>query len=104
MPAWLSTVTRRKACDYLRSTHPTEPLHDDACADSSDAFSRIQDRHALEMALASLPDRSRRVIEMLYMTAEPHTYEQVAEQLGIPVSSVGPTRMRTLKKLRKLLS
>jgi RNA polymerase sigma factor (sigma-70 family) len=103
LPAWLSTVTRRRACDYLRSTHPTEPLLDDAQADSNDVFSRIQDRHALEIALASLPVRSRRVIEMLYMAAEPHTYEQVAARLGIPVSSVGPTRIRGLKKLRSLL-
>src|SRR5215831_14466705 len=55
LPAWITTVTRRRACDYLRSSRPTEPLLDDAHTDSSDAFSRIQHRHALEMALARLP-------------------------------------------------
>jgi RNA polymerase sigma-70 factor (ECF subfamily) len=41
LPAWITTVTRRRACDYLRSSRPTEPLLDDAHTDSSDALSRI---------------------------------------------------------------
>jgi RNA polymerase sigma factor (sigma-70 family) len=103
LPAWISTVTRRRAYDHLRSIRPTEPLLEDSHADEADVFSRIQHRHALEIAMAALPVRNRRLIEMLYMSPEAHTYEQVAERLGMPVSSVGPTRIRTLKKLRTLL-
>jgi len=104
LPAWISTVTRRRAYDYLRSNRPTEPLLDDQHVESADLFSQIQHRHTLEMALSRLPVRSRRLMEMLYMSPEPHTYEEVAEKLGMPVSAIGPTRMRSLKKLRKLLS
>ena len=73
LPAWISTVTRRRAYDHLRSIHPTEPLLEDCHADSADVFSRIQHRHALEIAMAALPVRNRRLIEMLYMSPEAHT-------------------------------
>jgi len=103
LSSWIATVTRRRAIDYLRSTRPTEPLGDDDHSDPSDAFSRIQYRHSLEIALARLPLRGRRLIEMLYMSPEAPTYEEVAAKLDMPVSSIGPIRMRSLKKLREFL-
>lgn len=102
--AWLATIARRRACDYVRSTHPSEPIDSDDYPADSDQFRRIQDRHAIETALASLPEKNRRLIELLYMSPETSTYEDVAAQLGMPVASVGPTRIRALKKLKKLLS
>jgi RNA polymerase sigma factor (sigma-70 family) len=102
--AWLATIARRRACDYLRSTRPSEQIDGNDYPDYSDEFRRVQDRHAIETALASLPPKSRRLIELLYMSPEAPTYEQVAGQLGMPVASVGPTRIRALKKLKKLLS
>jgi RNA polymerase sigma factor (sigma-70 family) len=104
LPAWIATVARRRACDHLRSIRPTEPLLDDTHEHLSDPFNRIQFRHTVETALARLPERSRGLIEMLYISQDQPTYEEVAAKLGIPVSSIGPTRIRTLKKLRQLLS
>ena len=42
-------------------------------------------------------------MELLYLTEGVGTYEQVAAELGMPVASIGPTRIRCLKKLKKLL-
>jgi RNA polymerase sigma factor (sigma-70 family) len=103
LPAWIATIARRRTCDHLRSTRPTEPLLDEPHEDFSDTFNRIQYRHAIETALARLPARNRRLIEMLYMSHDEPSYEEVAAELRMPVSSVGPTRIRTLKKLRQLL-
>ena len=58
----------------------------------------------LERAVAALPERNRRLIELMYMSGNEHSYEEIAVELGIPVASIGPTRIRSLKKLRKLLS
>ncbi|PYS28217.1 MAG: hypothetical protein DMG11_13470 [Acidobacteria bacterium] len=59
--------------------------------------------NALEQALGRLPDRCRRLIELLYFTAEEPTYAEIAEEMGMPVASIGPTRARCLEKLKKLL-
>ena len=42
-------------------------------------------------------------MELLYLTEGERTYEQIAAELGMPVSSIGPTRSRCLKKLKKVL-
>jgi len=104
LPSWIATVTRRKSCDYWRSFQPAEPLLDDGSADSEDIFANIERQHTLERAMASLPERNRRLLQMLYMSDHDYSYQEIAQQLGMPVASIGPTRKRSLKKLRKLLS
>ena len=104
LPSWIATVTRRKSCDYWRSCQPAEPLLDDGSADSEDIFANIERQHTLERAMASLPERNRRLMQMLYMSDRDYSYQEIAQQLGMPVASIGPTRIRSLKKLRKLLS
>jgi RNA polymerase sigma factor (sigma-70 family) len=104
LPAWVGTVSRRKAFDYLRALRPTEPLMEEGPLDSGDPFGNIERQHTLERAMAALPERNRRLIEMMYMSGGGHSYEEMAAELGIPVASIGPTRIRSLKKLRKLLS
>jgi RNA polymerase sigma factor (sigma-70 family) len=104
LPSWIATVTRRKSCDYWRSCQPAEPLLDDGSADSEDIFANIERQHTLERAMASLPERNRRLMQMLYMSGHDYSYQEIAQQLGMPVASIGPTRIRSLKKLRKLLS
>jgi len=103
LPSWIVSITRRKACDYWRTRIPTEAL-DDRSVDSEDIFASIERQHSLERAVASLPERNRRLIQMMYMSGRRYTYEEIADGLGMPVASIGPTRIRSLQKLRKLLS
>ena len=103
LASWVATVTRRKAYTYLRSKKPTEPLFDAETVASRDILENIEQQHMLQRALATLPPRSRRLMELLYLTEGERTYEQIAAELGMPVSSIGPTRIRCLKKLKKLL-
>jgi hypothetical protein len=44
--------------------------------------------------MSALPERNRRLIEMMYMSGGGHSYEEIAVELGIPVASIGPTRIR----------
>jgi len=104
LAAWVATVTRRKTFDYLRAAKPTEPILDENLFLAKDMFAQVEREHTLEKLLATLPDRNRRLMEMLYTDADDYSYEQIAQHLGIPVASIGPTRIRCLKKLRKLLS
>lgn len=104
LTAWVATVARRKSYTHLRSLRRTEPLSDDSAFTAADIFANIERQHALECALATLPDRHRRLMELLYMSPEGCSYEEISMKLDMPVSSIGPTRIRCLKKLRKLMS
>jgi RNA polymerase sigma factor (sigma-70 family) len=101
--SWIGTVARRKSFDYLRALRPTETLAEEVPVDPQNIFNGIERQHALERALESLPERNRRLIELMYMSGDQLSYEEIAEKLDIPVASIGPTRIRSLKKLRKLL-
>jgi RNA polymerase sigma factor (sigma-70 family) len=101
--SWLMTVTRRKTFSYLRSLKPTQPLSgEEELIESTDQVAHIERQHMLEQALKTLPERCRRLLELLYFGSG-KTYDEVASELGMPVASVGPTRIRCLNKLRHLL-
>ncbi len=64
---------------------------------------RIERHEELRRAVSMLPDRSRELIELLFFAEDRPSYEEISRRLGMPVSSIGPTRGRCLEKLRELL-
>ena len=56
-------------------------------------------RAALDASLAGLTDRQRELMTLL-VTEPDLSYEDVGRRLGIPVGSIGPTRARSLMRLR----
>jgi RNA polymerase sigma factor (sigma-70 family) len=102
LPAWLITVTRRRAYAMLQSRTISEPL-DEELPDVSRRLLQIEHEHALERALEQLPDRCRRLIDLLYLDITEPSYSQISATMGMPEASIGPTRARCLEKLRKLL-
>src|SRR5262249_58060401 len=103
LPAWLIIVTRRQAGAVWKSGRMLVPLKDDFPA-LEDYIGAIENEHLVESAMLDLPERCRLLINLLYLYPSPLSYAAVAERLGMPVSSIGPTRARCLEKLRKLLS
>ncbi|MFO0874356.1 MAG: sigma-70 family RNA polymerase sigma factor [Phycisphaerales bacterium] len=63
-----------------------------------------QDRvnHAL-IALGRQGGRCEELLRAIYFRRAETRYEAIAEELGIPIGSIGPTRGRCLKKLAELL-
>jgi DNA-directed RNA polymerase specialized sigma24 family protein len=49
-----------------------------------------------------LPSRCRVLLEALYLAGE-RSYADIANDLGIPIGSIGPTRARCLERLRTIL-
>jgi len=103
LPAWLITVTRRQAVLALKSRKGLVPLNDEH-PDVEDHITWIENEHIVERAMLDLPERCRMLIDLLYLHPAQLSYAVVAARLGMPVSSIGPTRARCLAKLRKLLS
>lgn len=110
--SWLMTITRNK-CYHWKQKERGMALrmkgeHDDLESDPQLAVDPIaiedleQDQLVRE-AVASLPDRCRELVEMLFFDEPPMPYKKVAETLGLAVGSIGFIRGRCLKKLRKAL-
>jgi len=102
LPAWLMTVARRRSYAYIRDKR-TDVSLDDYLDEYDPLVEAVEKEFLLERAVAELPDRCENLIRLLYFDTTEPSYAEVAERMGIPVASVGPTRARCLEKLRKML-
>jgi RNA polymerase sigma factor (sigma-70 family) len=76
----------------LLNLSSTEPPLSEALVD---AERRVEVLRLVE----ALPERCRRLLTALFLDEREPDYDQIAESLGIPRGSIGPSRLRCLKKL-----
>ena len=108
--AWLATTARHECLRMLRRSGRSIPSSDDAVLDSPDPLLPAVDaklltdeRHqALREALGRLSAPCQRLLRAMMADPEP-TYEEVSRALDMPIGSIGPTRGRCLKHLRREL-
>jgi RNA polymerase sigma factor (sigma-70 family) len=101
---WLMTTARRESLRVLQAGMREQPTDDPALGDSVDAdphheLLAAERRTALLGALEELPLRKRRLMTLLVAKPE-MSYEDVGQTLGMPVGSIGPTRLRSISHLR----
>ena len=113
--AWLVTTTRRKTLHEIskaqvRQSHVNtdDPTHVPASITDEtplpdEQLLILEAQHRIRMALSSLDERCKTLMEMLFYLDEPPSYADIASSLGIPEGSIGPTRARCLAKLLRLL-
>lgn len=108
---WLATVARRHSLHHLRK-HKREFLgQEEDIAQShfllntpgQDATAYWERVNWLNQGLDLLDKRCRELLLLLYFSDEPPAYEEVADQLGLRVGSIGPIRGRCLDRLRAIL-
>jgi len=109
LPGWLATTARREA---LRAVRRRARTHDLGIAEETEqlmdtnptpeemveADKRIA---ALNRAIRQLPERCRTLLSVLLITP---SYAEISAALSMPVGSLGPTRVRCLNHLRRLLA
>jgi RNA polymerase sigma factor (sigma-70 family) len=101
---WILTTTRREAWRQGRRRRgAARRERDQARPEASPPAPRLEDledQQAVREALAELDERCRRLLRALYFEAsDVGGYDGVAERLGIPRGSIGPTRARCLERL-----
>ncbi len=109
LASWIITTTAREAARFrerAQSRRDRELERGDGAAEPpvlpDEVAERLERIQAVRDAIAVLEDRCR---ELLTRTdLEGASYKQTAESLGMPLGSVGPTRLRCLAKLADLLS
>ncbi len=106
VPAWLTMATRREAWRVLRIERHTVPVGDEVLAgrlpDTASAENAVVsgDNHTrLWRAVADLDARCRRLLRIVAFCERPD-YAGIAQDLRMPIGSIGPTRSRCLAKLR----
>jgi RNA polymerase sigma factor (sigma-70 family) len=106
---WLIVTAKREAWRVARVDRRAEPqeLNDDAIVTAADASPeavvvRGTGNDALWGHIAQLPQRCRELLRVIAFADRPD-YAAIAESLGMPVGSIGPTRGRCLAKLRAQL-
>ncbi|HEY1626865.1 MAG TPA: sigma-70 family RNA polymerase sigma factor [Streptosporangiaceae bacterium] len=109
LTAWLITATRREAWrvrELSRRVMPSELEQLEALPDPGpgpgERFLADEQDRVLWQHVQQLPERCRKLLRVVAHVSRPD-YTAVAEALGMPVGSIGPTRGRCLAKLRELL-
>ncbi len=112
--SWLITTAKRETWRVSRQQTATISIElDDQDENGIDlpdekplpdeVIQRLEDQQLVRIALAELGDPCRQLLEMLFYTPVAQSYDSIAEQLRIPVGSIGPMRIRCLQKLRIVL-
>lgn len=63
----------------------------------------MEAQHLVLTALASLDERCRTLLTLLFYRPDRPPYAQIAAMLGTSEGSIGPARIRCLQKLRRIL-
>jgi RNA polymerase sigma factor (sigma-70 family) len=105
LAGWLATVARREALRIAQRSVRALPFDDEHPALSTDGDESLAGILSVErdavvrQALATLPERDQMLLILL--VAEPRrSYEEIAQSLDIAIGSIGPTRARSLERLR----
>ncbi len=108
---WLITTTKRDAWHLSARSHREEPATVEDVRDTDPAVTPSPEAEVLAEAdhrlvwshFAELPERCRTLLRAIAFADKPD-YAGVAEALGMPIGSIGPTRGRCLAKLRAALT
>ena len=105
LAGWLVTTARHECLRVLRATRREQPVDEPEHVGEPDGMGvddqllETERRDALHRALGGVPDRERRLMELL-MQEPPLSYDEISAALGIPKGSIGPTRGRCIARLR----
>jgi RNA polymerase sigma factor (sigma-70 family) len=107
--AWLTTTARREAWRVSRTTSLAVPIDQEVLESrlphSGDAASEVvtaDEQNHLWNCVHELSPRCQRLLRIVAFDSRPD-YAGIADELGMPIGSIGPTRGRCLAKLKTLL-
>ena len=109
--AYVTTITRRvvfalqqkaKLLKRVEEAMEEEMIFPDP-ERPDDLYEETERREALMRAIAQLPPKEYKLMQALFFEAGNPSYEEIGQRLGIPASSIGPSRMRCFKKLYRIL-
>jgi RNA polymerase sigma factor (sigma-70 family) len=109
--SWIMRVSAHQAYHWKRGfikrarreAGDTEAAFDSLSTPPSSEFELRQRDEAMRSAVSQLPPRCQVLVRLLFYEDPPLPYEVVAQRLGLATGSIGFTRSRCLKKLKRIL-
>jgi RNA polymerase sigma factor (sigma-70 family) len=104
--AWLATTARRESLRVFGESNRltlVEDVPERAAPEGDDVLAGLiadERRTALRAVTAEMPVRQRALVEALTSERE-CSYEQMSDELGMPLGSIGPTRQRCVARIRR---
>jgi len=99
LASWLYSIAHRFALAVIRRQRPEVPVNLGHAA-----LTRLEDARILRAAMVHLEARCRDLVTALYLEDPGPSYEEISRRFDMPMGSIGPTRARCLRKLRKLMN
>lgn len=105
LASWLATTARNEALRCIKRLNRSRPsgvLNDEADLNAPAPDERAIDDETLADALkafGALPPESQDLLRLL-VASPPLPYTEIAQRIGRPVGSIGPTRSRCIEALR----
>lgn len=99
--AWLATIARNMALDFIRKNKreiPTEEFEEDISAEETPEET-VVGSVTVQEALALLNEAERRIVDMKVLSEM--SFREIAESLGIPMGTVTWRYQSAIKKLRR---
>src|SRR4030095_2125094 len=110
LPKWLMQTCYHKCLHYRKTESRHVELQPDASAPDGNSASlpeemlvQLEREQAGRDAIAQLPSRCERMIQMLFFSFPPLPYDAVAKELRLATGSIGFIRGRCLTRLKKHL-
>lgn len=108
LAAWLTGIAKNKIVDAYRKdgrqvprSFGGDPTSLSRIADTQTPLDQLANRLLVTEALATLPERPRRVVELAFY--EDLTHEQIAQATSVPLGTVKSDIRRGLARLRRYL-
>ena len=104
---WLIRTTHRVCCRVRkrsRSCAELDRVIEDVAEPDDDDAAEWEQRHQVRQALDRLGGRCKDLLTALFLAPGTPNYGAIAEDLGMKVGSIGPTRARCFAKLEKILA
>jgi RNA polymerase sigma factor (sigma-70 family) len=118
LPGWIAATTKHRCYEILRNhkrSVSVDPLligraelvdmaarrtNSESHLAVDDELLRAEQRRAVRQGLAELSETQQQLL-LLLVADPPIPYNEISRRMKLPVGSIGPTRARLLKKLRK---
>lgn len=109
--SFVATTTRREIFQHNRKTGLLRKFEDTIVKEiynrpvrtPDDILEKEERSETVIKAMIELPRKDFDLLYLLFFDKSDLSYDQIAERIGIPVSSIGPNRGRALTRLSKIL-
>lgn len=109
--SFVATITRRRIYKLYKHMRIVEDIDEsvkrELCSNGpgnpDEAYDQIRKRAIILEAMSHLSARDSDLLTALFLDPDEPSYKEISARLGMPVSSIGPTRAKALEKLYRIL-